>query len=248
VAVLPADERPHEPSGAAGWAETWSFDYWLPEEEIGGVVEFTWAPGHRRAWYAAALVGPGRPYVLVVTDAIPMAVPSSSLEFRHEEIWAQHVCETPLDHWTIGLEAYGVALDRPDDALTRPWGDRTGLGYDLEWEAAGSAEELAAGSYRQPCRISGEVLVGHEEHPCVVGIGWRRHRWGPWVAPATGWYGFWTEDGEHALDGRPHIDDRATVVAEAPVAVDGPDALRWRERRTLIRSGDAVGWIGRPAL
>ena len=25
---------------------------------------------------------------------------------RAEGIWAQHVCETPLVHWTLGLEAF----------------------------------------------------------------------------------------------------------------------------------------------
>lgn len=248
MAVDPADERPHRPETPSPAAcDTWSFDFWLPDPELAGVVELTWFPRRGRTIYAACLGGPGRPYVLVTTDSIPMPAPTGAIEFRHEEIWAQHVCETPLDHWTVGLEAYGVALDDPDDAYDRPWGDLTGLGYDVEWEAAGDAERLGPGSYRQPCRVSGEVLVGHEEFGDAVGWGWRRHRWGDWVTPATGWLAFWDADGAAPSYAAPAVGDDAEVVVRAPVALPTPAGTVWREERLFVDTGAARGWLGRPS-
>jgi hypothetical protein len=245
--VDPRDERPHRPdSPGPELCDTWSFDFWLPDVALAGIVELTWFPAAGRAVYAACIGGPAQPYVLVATESVPMEVPSGALEFRHEEIWAQHVCETPLDHWTVGLEAYGVALDDPYDAFERPWGERTGLGYDVEWEAAGPAEELAPGSYRQPCVVSGEVLVGHDEHPAAAGWGWRRHRWGPWVEPATGWTAFWSSDGSAPLSAPPAVDLAASVIARAPIAAAMPSGGVWREERSFVATGTATGWIGRP--
>ena len=45
-------------------------------------------------------------------------------------------CEQPLDHWTVGLEAFGLAFDDPGEVLGRGHGDRAALGLDLEWETA----------------------------------------------------------------------------------------------------------------
>jgi hypothetical protein len=239
--VTDADDRPHRPGGDPSWCETWSFDGWIGAADLGVVVELTWLPHHRVAWYAAALVGRSRPYVLVSAGDIPMARPTASLELRHEGIWAQHVCETPHDHWTIGLEAFGVALDDPADALAGAFGDLTGLGLDVEWEAAGPIDVLAAGSYRQPCRVYGEVLVGAEVHGDVAGVGWRRHRWGPWGP--SGWWGLWSADGSVPLTTAPISGAGTRLVADAPVAVEGPAGLGWRERRSVVETDDSRGWL-----
>ena len=56
-------------------------------------------------------------------------------------------------------------------------GDRTPVGWDLEWHATAPPEPLAAGrGYAVACRVEGELLVGDEvmalDHP-----GRRDHRW-----------------------------------------------------------------------
>lgn len=241
AALDPGEERPHPPGDDRAWTETWSFDCWIDEPAIGVIVELTWLPHHGVAWYAAGLVGRGRPYVLVATEGVPMKRPTPSLELRHEGIWAQHVCERPHDNWTVGLEAHGVGLDDPEEAWRGAFGEITPLGLDVEWEAAAPSELVAPASYRQPCRVYGEVLVGHDAYREVEGVGWRRHRWGPWGP--VGWWGFWRRDRSAPLYGQPQIGPRPSVLADAPVALTGPGGIEWRERRTLVETEDTVGWL-----
>src|SRR5262249_32810994 len=76
-------------------------------------------------------------------------------------LWAELFCEAPGDHWTFGLEAFGIRLDEPQDAL-RPGGEigeRVAVGLDLEWEA--------------PVLVHGDVLVGRER--------WTIDGWGRFV-------------------------------------------------------------------
>ncbi len=94
------------------------------------------------AWYWTYLVGvPGIPGIIVVRDhEVPL--PRQRLEIRAEGLWAELWCETPGEHWTFGLEAFGIRLDAPEDAL-RPGGeigDRVAVGLDLErrWETTRS--------------------------------------------------------------------------------------------------------------
>src|SRR5207237_456868 len=78
-------------------------------------------------------------------------------------LWAQPICETPHEHWTLGLEAFGVALDDPAVAYHGERGDRVALGLDLEWEAVAPAQaSTGLPRYEQPCAVHGDVLVGDE--------------------------------------------------------------------------------------
>ena len=128
----------------------------------------------RDEWGPAGTVG-------VVLDAPGVAPPGAgSLELRASGLWADHVCEEPLRRWTVGLEAFAVAVD--DEALLEaddPFGVRVPLGADLEWEDRDDAVVLAAGSpgYRTACRVTGEVLVGHRAYE-LDGPGTRSHTWG----------------------------------------------------------------------
>lgn len=115
----------------------------------------------RLAWFWTYLVGvPEHDGVIVVRDH-DVPPPRQGLEIRAEGLWAELVCETPGDHWTFGLEAFGVRLDAADDAL-RPGGEigeRVPLGLDLEWEA--------------PELVHGMVLVAREQ--------WTIEAWGRFV-------------------------------------------------------------------
>ena len=139
-------------------SEQWQFDFWSPDDDLGGWVHFSYDSASQSAWYVAALLGNHRPLVLVVDPLIRIEHLSPYLEFRAEGIWAQHVCETPLQHWTIGLEAFGVTLDQPEDAMGDQWGIRTGVGLDLEWERAAEPERANNG-FSQSCFVNGEVLI-----------------------------------------------------------------------------------------
>ncbi|MDQ1437198.1 MAG: hypothetical protein QOK43_827 [Acidimicrobiaceae bacterium] len=121
-----------------------ALDFW--SDDVAGFAGL-WIDG-RRAEYWAGLVGRGRPYVLVKElDVVPPRR-ADSWEIRAEGLWADHNCETAGEHWSFGLEAFGLAFDSADDALHADWGDRMALGLDVEWEA--------------PDVVHGEVLVGSE--------------------------------------------------------------------------------------
>ena len=59
-------------------------------------------------------------------------LPRQGLEIRADGLWADLWCEAPREHWTFGLESFGVRLDEPDEAL-RPGGEigeRPGVGFE----------------------------------------------------------------------------------------------------------------------
>ena len=173
--IDPIDDLPHRQESSL--VEQWQFDFWSAEHDLGGWVHFTYDQSSRKAWYVTALLGVDRQLVLVVDPKIPIPRLSQYLEFRAEGIWAQHVCETPLEHWTVGLEAFGVTLETAEDAMGNQWGKRTGVGLDLEWERIEDTEETVTG-FRQRCSVSGEVLIDEQAFDLHVD-GWRSRSWGP---------------------------------------------------------------------
>ncbi len=56
---------------------------------------------------------------------------------RAEGLWAELLCETPGEHWSFGLEAFGVRFDDEAEAATSDRGERIPVGFDLEWETTG---------------------------------------------------------------------------------------------------------------
>lgn len=235
------DERSHRPGVDALWAEGWTFDWAARDGRLGGFVAVVLLPHLGRTWYTACLVGEGRPVVVVVDHDVPL--PRSGLELRTEGLWAAHNLETPLDHWSLGCEAFGVAVDEPVELDSDVRGDRVPFGHDLEWETGGPvAADPGGGRYVVPCRVTGEVLVGQE----VVEVdapGWRDHFWG--VAP------WWTSSlcrGWLARDGAPVAVDPGEMallpVAPVPVRSTGPDGRTSLLTRTLVRTETGeVGWI-----
>ena len=65
------------------------------------------------------MVGPDRALVTVIDNAVPFPTNYESLELRTDGLWADHHVETPLEHFSLGLEAFGVALDDPADTYQR---------------------------------------------------------------------------------------------------------------------------------
>ena len=113
--------------------------------------------------------------VVVVRDhEVPLAA-RRRLEIRAEGLWAELWCETPGEHWTFGLEAFGVRLDasrgrgRPGGEI----GERVAVGLDIEWEvgADGRARRRAVGRGRT-CSIG--RCVRHEIRNAVVAVARRR--------------------------------------------------------------------------
>ncbi len=171
-----ADERRHDPEGETYWGESWYLDFTDEAGGLGGYVRLGLYPNLGVAWYWACLVGEGRPLVTVIDHEVP--IPGRDLEVRTEGLWASYVVETPLDHVSVGVEAFAVALDDPADTYRDLRGDRTPFGLDLEWETDGGTYAYPFTTrYEIPCRVHGEVLVGDEEI-AFDGWGQRDHSWG----------------------------------------------------------------------
>jgi hypothetical protein len=198
----PVDEGRHRPGSDALWGESWYFDFVAPDGSLGGYVRLGFYPNLGVSWYWACVVGPDRQPVIVVDHEV--AIPRSGLEVRADGLWADHNCETPLDHWSLGLEAFGVMLDDPTDAYRGMLGERVPLGFDLEWETDGEVFRYPPGldRYEIPCRVHGEVLVGRERIE-FSGVGQRDHSWGvrDWWERGWCWSAFHMDDGRrlHAV-------------------------------------------------
>ncbi len=244
--MKPEDERRHRPGRARLWGESWYFDFSTADASLGGFVRLGLYPNLGVLWYWAALVGQGRRLVLVRDHDLELPG-GRDLEVRGQGIWSAVNCETPLDHWSIGLEAFAVALDDPAEAYRGERGDLVGLGFDLEWEATAPAFVTSrpadggnSGGYGQACQVSGEILVG-DEQLVFDGAGHRGHAWGGqdwWGAPRclvagnlTDGASFWVRTG----GGEPAAGYLAAGAGQAP------DAAR-RDRVGVAATFDPAGW------
>ncbi|MFV0257087.1 MAG: hypothetical protein ACK5PP_01380 [Acidimicrobiales bacterium] len=132
-------------------------------------------PGDGSATFVAAVLGLGdRP---VAMSELELAAPRHGLELRGPGLWAAHHCEDPFVHWSFGLEAFALLVDRPDTLLGDGYGDRIALGWDLELETTGPAEIFDPGGYHQVGRGHGLLLVGRDAY-ALDGRAVRTHTWG----------------------------------------------------------------------
>lgn len=194
--IAPADERPHRAGTGRNWEESWYLDFVAGDGRLAGYVQLTLRPAEGTAWFWAAMVGGGPPLVTVRDHEVPRPT-GRGLEVRSSGLWTELVCETPLDHWSVGLEAFGVALDDPLEAWGRERGDPWALGLDVEWEGAGPCTPWPAGrsGYWQGCTAHGDVLVGAERF-ALDGAGTRVHLWGERPrSEASGWASGRLDDG-----------------------------------------------------
>ncbi|MEM9608761.1 MAG: hypothetical protein AAGA99_15160 [Actinomycetota bacterium] len=159
VGVVPATwERL---SDLDGERSSWWFAAW-DTEAVGCWIQVTAHRPSGRTWYVATWVEAGGSPVIVADDEMPWPRPERYLEIRGRGLWAHHVCEEPLQRWSVGLEAVAVAHDDPAQGLDDGWGDPDGLAGDLEWEGIGPVTTRGAG-YDQPCRVDGVYeRVGRE--------------------------------------------------------------------------------------
>jgi hypothetical protein len=229
TAVEPADDARHEPGAGAWWSEAWHLDA-ARADGTGISVRLECYPNRGVAWFCAHLVLPDLPGPVVVRDH-EVALPRQGLEVRAEGLWAELWCETPLEHWTYGLEAFGVRLDDPHDALTSERGERVAVGLDLEWEEGAPCHargpDWPVRGLVQAGAVHGEVLLGRSRFE-LDAWGERRHSWGE-----RDWFGRrgWA-CGLRAGDLVAH------VSAAEPAAVDGY-AWRGGAAATRVRSARA---------
>jgi hypothetical protein len=176
VSWTASDEGRHD--GARG-IETWCFGF----EGDNAVAEIRLAfdidRGQASFLTDCVINSIGR--VVVADESVPIPRPGAGLEIRADGLWASFHCETPFEHWSLGLEAFGLRVDeeRDDDAAWADLvGERIAVGFDLEWELRGPSEPLVDGDgYRQPGTIFGDLLVVRDRI-AVDAPAWRDHSWG----------------------------------------------------------------------
>ena len=195
----PSDEHRHEPDDTQLWNESYYLDWFAEDLSIGGYVRLGFYPNLDTVWYWACLVGPDRPLVTVIEHDVAMPRSSSSLEVRHEGLWADHAVEEPNEHMSINLESFAVQLDDPAEVYRGARGDRVPFGFELDFFTDGGAYlwPPVTPRYEIPCRVHGQVQVGSEVIQ-VDGWGQRDHSWGAardWWAMSWNWTAGRLDDG-----------------------------------------------------
>ena len=157
-----ADEGRHRPGDRPAWEESWQLDFATNDGALGGSLRLGLLPNRGCSTVWCYVVGEGRRLVTVIEQEAP-PLRQDALDLRCEGLWTDVICEAPLEHWSVGLEAFGVALDDPADALHGLRGDRIGVGLDLGWEVSGQIWQDPGGDrYVAPAEVHGEVLLGSE--------------------------------------------------------------------------------------
>lgn len=182
--VDPADERPH----ADAAMDEWVFAAWTPTAGVisGYRIRRDVAGGDPSAWYWAAVVQQGQPVLHLAETEIRLR--SDPLLVKSPGLWAEHTCLDPLRQWSIGNEAFAVALADPAEALDRAYGTPTPMGCDLEWYATGDPEPLTADQhgFSQDGVMYGRVeIIGMPDISFTEAPARRWRRWGAETGPIT---------------------------------------------------------------
>ncbi|HAZ33870.1 MAG TPA: hypothetical protein DCY63_08495, partial [Acidimicrobiaceae bacterium] len=89
---------------------------------------------------------------------------------KGELLWAEHVCESPHEQWTVSNESRATAIDDPTDLKGLGYGMPTAIASDLEWYAVGPSVSFDEGhGYEQSgvvhgvVEVEGRSLVGLDE-------------------------------------------------------------------------------------
>ena len=194
-----SDEFRHPHDDNPLWNESYYWDFFSEDLSVGGYVRMGFYPNLGRVWYWACLVGPDRPLVTVIDHEVPMPSSPSSLELRHDGLWADHAVETPLEHMSINLEAFALSLEDPAEVYGDARGDRVPFGFELDFYTDRAAYQWPAVTprYEIPCRVQGDILVG-DERIAFDGWGQRDHSWG---AARDWWSNTWCWTAGRLTDG-----------------------------------------------
>jgi hypothetical protein len=167
MAVAPNDELPH----GVGFVDEWLFAAWTDDASLGLVS------GHRllaeRAWYWSALARAGRPLLHLAEWSVVRR--SDPFVVKAPEMWAEHHCVSPWEQWSIGNEAFFVALDDPSEALGKAYGTPTPTSMDLEWYAIGVVVEIPNG-VSQDGVVHGRIDIAGEQALDLTEVPARRWR------------------------------------------------------------------------
>lgn len=196
----PADEGRHEPGPEDVWNESWYFDAVSDDGTLGIYTRLGRLPNQDVALITAAIVGPGRPAVMVVHEDAPLPpIDDDAQRIAIDGLQVEQHCEEPLQRFRVTLTGTGAAHADEAAPLRNESGTPVDVAFDLVWETTGIPFQWRQSTrYEIPCRVTGTVRVGDEEIT-FSGPGQRDHSWGPrdWFATAWMWSAFHLEDGTH---------------------------------------------------
>ncbi len=176
--VEPSDEQRRPPDDGVRF-EGHRLDVWVSSDHRFGPLALSAAvtaePGVGACTVTAVVLGERAERRVMTEDQVTL--PSRGWELRASGLWVDHVCETPLDHWSYGLEAFALRLDDPDELLGRGRGERVPLGWELEFEAQSPAGWVTDQEYRQLGLVHG-LLLDAEGRYEIEGRSVRTHWWG----------------------------------------------------------------------
>lgn len=187
--MISTNERRQEPSGIEpGWCDVIDLLAVSDDGDTAIATQFGMYPWAATSALQICVWFPQSPPIVLAESEL--RIPDRLWEVRGSGLWVEHVCETPLEHWSYGLEAFALEIDDPAELLKRGHGTRVPLGWELEFEAASPASDLAAtdsvkerelqtgsGAYRQGGGVHGLLLTKSGEIE-FTGTGSRSHRWG----------------------------------------------------------------------
>jgi hypothetical protein len=148
--------------------DEWRWSWGPPVGSDRGQLAIAFPPDRSRVRVTAVLARPGEDLVVLDEPDAPWPRPGS-MEIRASGLWVDAIEEEPAQRWTIGLEAFALAVDDPAATV----GVRVPLGFDLEWERSGPDADG-----RPPARVHGEVLI-RDETVDIDAEGWWDLRGGP---------------------------------------------------------------------
>ena len=169
------------------WSEGHRLELVAADLTMAVMVEMRRYPDTRRTCVRIAVLERDELPIGLIDVELPSPKPANTWEIRGSGIWCEMVCETPLTHWSYGLEAFALAVDEPRDLVDTGIGHRVPLGWELDFEASGPATWLSDSCYVQAGVGHGIMLSADGERE-IDGRTRRWHWWGtdePFVGDAS---------------------------------------------------------------
>jgi hypothetical protein len=176
-APVAATDAVHDRPHADVAAEEWIFTCWTPDASLGAITGLR--VHGATAWYWAALVRRGEPLLHVTEWDVRMRADPTVI--KAHGLWAEHICEVPMQQWTVGNECFATAIQDPEEARGRAYGDPTAVAFDLEWYATAPPQPLGRATwsgYEQEGVVHGVVELPGSSLPLAEVPARRWHRWG----------------------------------------------------------------------
>jgi hypothetical protein len=221
---LTASDEGRHPSGTEEfWGESWYLDWAAPDASYGGYVRLGLYPNLGKSWWWIALVGAGRPLVLVVEHDLPCPEGDAALAPAVGTTKVELSVPEPWKRFRVVSESVGVELADPAQAFHGLDGPPVPVALDLEWASRSDVFPYAMTTrYEISSWVTGTVTIG-DETTTVDCAGQRDHSWGvrDWWQFPWNWTSGHFDDGSFVHAARSIIPDLDLFATGYTVSPDG---------------------------